>query len=125
MTHQRPVALLRLDDGGRLEIELGEPVNNLIQRRDVLIIRGQVDVAALDPIAVGVQRVRPPVLVVREQPKVLRPVAQRRGGVDKRVRTSWGIGRGESLEKPAVGRVVCVPPHLLRLAGEKAMTLNR
>lgn len=92
MAHQRPVAMFRLDDRRRFKVELGESMHDFIQGRNVGVESGQIDVPAVDAVPVGVESVRPAVLAISEEAKVLRPVSERRDGVDELVWPGDGIG---------------------------------
>lgn len=113
MAHEDIVRLVGLHNVGSLEVVLVKAVHDLLQVRDLLVEPGDVVISGLPAVAVGVERVRPAVLVVGKDAKVLAPVAERRDGVDKGVRARDVWRRREALQQPAVGRVVGVPPHVV------------
>ena len=117
MTHQCIVTLLRLDDGGCLQVILIESMHNLIQVRDILVETGQVNITAFLAVAIGVERVRAPVFVVCEDSEILAPVPKRGGCIHECVGSSNGFGSGETLEQEPVSGVIGVPPHLELLVG--------
>ena len=115
MTQQCIVALVGLKDGGRFEIELVKPVDDLIQCRDILVEASDVYIPAFCTIAVGIKRVRSSILVVGEDAKILGPISERCSSVNKCVRARDVSRCGQALEKQAVCGIVRMPPQLLSL----------
>lgn len=112
VAHECKVALVRLDYSGRLQVVLGEAVDDLVELGDLFIETGQVDIAAFDSVAVAVQGVIAFVFVVLEHAKVLRPVPKRCSRIDELIGTGDVVGDSQTLKEPTVGFVVGVPPHL-------------
>jgi hypothetical protein len=92
--HESIVAFVGLDDRRSFEIVFVETVDDGVYFSELVVESADVDVTALDTVAVGVQGVGRVVFVIGENAKVLRPISQRRGCVDKAVWTGDVVGHG-------------------------------
>lgn len=113
MAHHTIVALLRLDDSRCFQIELREAIDYLLQRADIRVVPGNVIVAALDGITVGIEGIGLTGFIIRKHAEILRPIAQRRCCRNERIRSLWYGGRGKALEESSVILIVRMPPHLI------------
>lgn len=76
VAHEAVVAVFGLDDGRRFKIKLVPPEDDLLKIGQLVVEARQIVIATFDLVAVGVQGIGAAVLVVGEEAKVLRPVAQ-------------------------------------------------
>lgn len=89
VAHQRVVALLRLDNGWRLKVNILKHVDRLSQVTDFIIERSDPVISSLFSVSGRVEGVCLAVLVVGEHAKVLRPVTGRGKDIDELV---WTLG---------------------------------
>ena len=112
VAHQSVVALFCLEDCRGLEVVLVEPEGNLVDAGQVVVELANINIATFHAVAVRIQGVRLPRLLIGEGAKVLGPVAHGGSGVLEGVRASNVVGSGEALVQQAVVLIVGMPPHL-------------